>query len=237
MQLLEKSNIEEIEKIYITASGGALRDFSKEQMEKASIKEALNHPVWKMGKKVTIDSATMVNKGLELMEAYWLFPIEPHQLGVVVHPKVAVHAFADFKDGSGLSQLAVSDMIIPISSALSYPKKLPLKSRISNLQFNYFSGELDFLKPDFDKYPLLKLAFEILEKKDYSAMVAYAISDEIAVENFLEGKITIGQINSIVSKTVKHFSNIIHPETIEEISELLITIENYSKKLVKNEKI
>ncbi len=237
MQLLENSNINDIEKIYITASGGALRDFSKEEMEKASVKEALNHPVWKMGKKVTIDSATMVNKGLELMEAYWLFPMEPTQLGVVVHPSVAVHAFADFKDGSALSQLAVSDMIIPISSALAYPKKLPLKQRIPHLEFNYYSGEHHFLEPDFEKYPLLKLAFEILEKKDYSAMVAYAISDEVAVDNFLEGKITIGQIHKIVSKSVEHFSNIKHPKTIDEISDFLIEIETFSNKLVNDENL
>ncbi|MCK5807599.1 1-deoxy-D-xylulose-5-phosphate reductoisomerase [bacterium] len=205
MQLLHGVDKNDITKVILTASGGAFRDVSAEKMRKATYEEALKHPVWEMGAKVTVDSATMLNKGMELMEAWWLFDVEAAQLGALLHPEVAAHAMVHFKDGSATAQMAVSDMRIPIGAALSYPKMLPLTERLENLSYSAADTTLHFHKPDMNKYPLLNLALELLKESATAGMIAYAISDEVAVDAFSKGRINLGQLVDIVLEVTATF--------------------------------
>lgn len=228
LQLFDKINLKTVKKAWITASGGALYKMSKEEMLGADAEQALKHPVWDMGSKVTVDSATMVNKGLELIEAYWLFPVEPGQLGVIVHPEVAMHAVVEFVDGTAVGQFGASDMTIPIASAMAYPEMLKLTDKFPELATAFFGRSYNFYDADTDKYPMLGLAFELLGGMDYSGMVAYAIADEIAVESFLKGKIRISGIHDIVQKTVAKFRNMPKPSDIAAIDRLILEIEEYA---------
>lgn len=228
MQIIEKTPPSQIKKVYITASGGALRDMSIDEMLNSDAAKALNHPVWNMGAKVTVDSATMLNKGLELIEAFWLFNIDPEKLGVIVHPEVDVHAALILKDGSSISQIAPSSMIIPIATALSYPEMLAVTEKFPELEFCYSGKTMKFMDPDFNKYPLLKKAFDMLLAKDLSGMVAYAISDEVAVSKFLRGEILVKGIHEIVLRSVDRFSNLPSPKTIHDIDEFIDNIEKFA---------
>ena len=228
MQLLEKCERGNLSKVYITASGGALRDMSAAEMENADAAAALKHPVWSMGQKVTIDSATMLNKGLELFEAFWLFDLDPEKLDVLVHPSVNTHAALLFKDGSSVAQNAVGNMLVPIAAALSYPDMLPVVEKFPEMNFEYCGKNMTFQKPDLVKYPLLKTAFELLKNRDYSGMVAYAISDETAVSKFLKGEIRVKGIHSIVQASTERFSCQKAPQNIEEISEFIKEIEEFA---------
>ena len=228
MQIIERTDPGQIRKVYITASGGALRDMTIEQMLNSDAESALKHPVWNMGRKVTVDSATMLNKGLELIEAFWLFNIDPQKLGVIVHPEVDVHAAIILKDGSSISQIAPSSMIIPIATALSYPEMLPVTEKFPELEFCYSGKTMKFFDPDFHKYPLLKKAFDLLLVKDFSGMVAYAISDEVAVSKFLKGDIKIKGIHEIVLRSVERFSNISAPVSTDDIDKFIDDIERFA---------
>lgn len=230
MQLLEHSRRSDIAKVYITASGGALRDMSAAEMENADAAAALKHPVWSMGQKVTIDSATMLNKGLELFEAFWLFDLDPEKLDVLVHPEVNVHAALLFKDGSSLSQNAVGNMLVPIAAALAYPGMLPVTEKFPEMNFSYYDKTMTFHKPDLVKYPLLKTALELLKNRDYSGMTAYAISDETAVSKFLKGEIKVRGIHTIVQASTERFSGRKAPESVEEISDFIKEIEEFAAK-------
>lgn len=229
MQILARTPLDHIKKIYITASGGALRDMSIEEMLDADAGKALQHPVWNMGRKVTVDSATMLNKGLELIEAFWLFNIDPEKLGVLVHPEVDVHAAVIMKDGSAISQVAPSSMIIPIAAALSYPEMLPVTDKFPEMEFCYTGKKMNFTDPDLQKYPLLKKAFELLLAKDLSGMVAYAISDEVAVDRFLKGEIKIKGIHDIVLRSVEKFSGMAAPSTAVDIEKFIKDIEIFAE--------
>lgn len=229
MQILDRIPVSQIKKVCITASGGALRNMSISEMLEADAHKALQHPVWSMGRKVTVDSATMLNKGLELIEAFWLFNIDPGMLGVLVHPEVDVHAAVIMKDGSGISQFARSSMIIPIAAALSYPEMLPVTEKFPELEFSFSGKNMNFKDPDLIKYPLLKKAFDLLLAKDFSGMVAYAISDEVAVDRFLRGEIKIKGIHDIVQKSVERFSGVSAPSTLEEIDRFIRDIERFAK--------
>lgn len=232
MQLVENAKLERVDKLYITASGGALRSMEKEEAWQADAEKALDHPVWDMGQKVTVDSATMLNKGMELIEAYFLFPFEPDQLDAIVHPEVGVHAALGFVDGSMTAQMSVSDMALPIAGALAYPQMLPLKERMEGMDYTLSGKSLNFEKPDLEKYPLLALAFELLKKKDYSAMVAYAVADEVAVNAFLKGEIRIGELQKIVIDTVSDFRGMERPESVEGIEKLIEEIEKRAENIL-----
>ncbi|MDX9805672.1 MAG: hypothetical protein RBT87_07585 [bacterium] len=232
MQLLENCDRSRINKVYITASGGALRNMSKDEMLEADAQKALAHPVWNMGKKVTVDSATMLNKGLELFEAFWLFNIDPGKLGVLVHPSVDVHAAIMFQDGSAVSQNAVGNMLVPIAAAMSYPEMLPVVGKFPDMEFKFENREMKFSPPDLTKYPLLAKAFELLNKKDFSGMVAYAISDEIAVEKFLKNEITVKGIHEIVAKSVEKFAGRLAPSSINKIEEFIDEIEEFAREVL-----
>ncbi len=195
-------------RIILTASGGPFLDYSQEQMEKITIAQALAHPSWKMGKKVTIDSATLMNKGLEVIEAHWLFGVSIEDVKVLVHPQSIVHSMVEFIDGSVKAQLSYPDMRLPIQYALSYPRRLP-NPTLPRLDWSDFSN-LEFRQPDIAKFPCLRLAIEAGKKGGtYPAVLCAA--DEVAVALFLKEKIRFMDIPVIVEKALEKHNSVSHP--------------------------
>ena len=182
-----------IEKIILTASGGPFRGFSREQLSKVSIKEALNHPNWTMGDKITIDSASMMNKGLEVIEAKWLFDLKPEQIEVIFHPESIVHSLVQFEDGSMKAQLGLPDMKLPIQFALSYPQRF--KTNWPRFSFSDFKS-LNFEEVDLNTFDNLKLAYEVLEKGGNMGAAVNA-ANEVSVAAFLNGEIDFLDISKI----------------------------------------
>jgi 1-deoxy-D-xylulose-5-phosphate reductoisomerase len=197
-QVLAGAEPESIERIVLTASGGPFRTWSLEQLEHATPQQALKHPNWSMGRKITIDSATLMNKGLELIEAYHLFAVEPARLEVVVHPQSIVHALVGFRDGSMLAQLASPDMRTPIAAGLSWPVRMetPTK-RIDLVEL----GSLSFERPDETRFRALGLAREAMVRGGMAPGVLNA-ANEVAVEAFLDGRIGFLEIARLVSETL-----------------------------------
>jgi len=183
-----------LKKIFLTASGGPFLRTPIKELAKKSLAEALQHPRWKMGRKVTIDSATLMNKGLELIEAKWLFDLKPSQLQVMIHPQSIVHALVEFKDGSILAQLSQTDMRIPIQYALSFPERL--ESPLPSLDLTQVKS-LEFYEVEEKRYPLFSLARKILNLEPSYSVVLNA-ANEVAVNAFLEEKISFGEIYSVV---------------------------------------
>lgn len=205
----------EISRIILTASGGPFYQFSQSALATITVSEALNHPTWQMGKKVTIDSATLMNKGLETIEAHWLFNVPFDKIEIVVHPKSIVHSMVEFIDGSIKAQLSLPDMRIPIQFALSYPHRLP-GSYVPKLNFDSTS-QLTFEKVDYSRFPCLKLAIEAGRKGGtYPAVLCAA--DEVAVDLFLEERIGFTDISEIIERTLELHHNITDP-SLEEILE------------------
>ena len=189
----------EVHRVILTASGGPFRTASMEQIESATLEDALNHPTWKMGGKITIDSATMFNKALELIEACWLFDLPPEQIEIVVHPESVVHSMVEFVDGSVIAQLSPPDMRTPIQYALTYPERLSGNSRKLDLTRAF---ALRFEPPDFDRFPALKIAYDVARKGGTAGVVLNA-ANEAAVEAFTSHKIRFGEISRLVGITVK----------------------------------
>jgi 1-deoxy-D-xylulose-5-phosphate reductoisomerase len=189
-QALAGQRREDVERLILTASGGPFRTWSAEQIAEATIEQALNHPNWDMGPKITIDSATLMNKGLEVIEARWLFDTPSDQVDVVVHPQSIVHSMVEFRDGSVLAQLGLPDMRVPIAVALAHPERLTLDLPRLDLAS---LGRLDFETPDRKRFPCLDLAFEAL-RADESAPAVVNAANEIAVAAFLEGRIRFPEI-------------------------------------------
>jgi 1-deoxy-D-xylulose-5-phosphate reductoisomerase len=196
-----------IEKIILTASGGPFRGKDRAFLEKVSIKDALNHPNWAMGKKITIDSASMMNKGLEVIEAHWLFGVNPKQIEVVVHPQSIVHSMVQFSDGSIKAQMGLPDMKLPIQFAMSYPKRL--KNNFPRLNFTDYP-QLTFEAPDMHNFRNLALAYEALKKGGNMPCILNA-ANEVAVETFLEGKINFLQISELIERSMQTVDFIAHP--------------------------
>jgi len=197
-QALEAGRRQDVGRIILTASGGPFRDWEKEDLLSVTPEQALAHPNWDMGPKISIDSATLMNKGLEVIEARWLFDVGLDQIGVVVHPQSIVHSLVEYIDGSVVAQLGVPDMRIPIAYALSYPERLGLGlSRLSLSQ----CGDLSFDKPDYDRFPALRLAFAALEHGGVQPAVLNA-ANEVAVEGFLAGRIDFVDIAVVVAATL-----------------------------------
>ena len=186
----------DIEKIHLTASGGPFRTWKKEDIAKATKDQALKHPNWSMGSKITIDSATMMNKGLEIIEAKWLFGTPGNKINVVVHPESIIHSMIEYADGSVIAQMGHPDMREAIQFAFSYPERLPLDNR--KLDFAQL-GSLTFQAPDFDKFPALTLAYEALEKGGNMTCVMNA-ANEAAVAAFLQGHISFYQITDVIQE-------------------------------------
>lgn len=202
------------EKIILTASGGPFLSKTKDQIAKATVNEALNHPKWNMGKKVTIDSATMMNKGLEMIEAHWLFNLHPSKIEVLVHPQSIIHSMVQFFDGSVTAQMSTPDMRLPIQYALTYPDRLNLNTE--RIDFAALS-QLQFYNPDFSRFPCLKLAYEAIEKGG-NCPCAMNAANEAAVESFLKEKIGFSQIPIIIERVMGN-THFIKEPTLSQIYE------------------
>ncbi len=213
LQCIMGEDKESIQKVILTASGGPFLNSSLGEIENTSIESALNHPNWKMGKKITIDSATMMNKGLEVIEARWLYDLNVKQIEVVIHPQSIVHSFVEFTDGSVKAQLGVPDMKIPIQFALTYPNRVV--SDYPRIDFRQL-GKLEFSEPDLEKFKCLKIAYDALENaKSYPAVMNS--SNEAAVNLFLEGKIRFTQIPEIIEEQLQNHI----PEEIESAEQII----------------
>lgn len=208
----EREHGNEIQKILLTASGGPFRGKKQKDLEKVRVEDALKHPNWSMGKKITIDSATMVNKGLEVMEAKWLFDVKPEQIQVVVHPQSIIHSMVEYKDGAVLAQLGTPDMRLPIQYALYYPERRNLSGK--RLDF-YQLSELTFEKPDMETFPGLKLAYQAMERGG-NLPTAYNAANEKAVALFLERKISFPEIPELISTCMEQ-CNFAENPSVEEI--------------------
>ena len=187
-----------VRRLHLTASGGALRDWPKERMATATVRDVLAHPTWRMGGKITVDCATMVNKGLEVIEARWLFDMPPEKISVVVHPQSVIHSMIEFEDGAVLAQLGRPDMRGPIGYAMGYPERLPYGAE--PLDFAALS-KLTFAAPDMERFPGLALARAALEEGG-SAPVILNGANEAAVAAFLEERIPFGRIAEIIAETM-----------------------------------
>jgi 1-deoxy-D-xylulose-5-phosphate reductoisomerase len=194
----QNSNTSMVKKVILTASGGPFRDHNLESLKKVTVEEALNHPNWKMGKKISIDSATMMNKGLEVIEASHLFKLNLDKIEVVMHPQSIIHSFVEFIDGSSLSQLGNPDMRVPIAYALGYPDRIT--SGVDGLSLDKLPN-LEFFKPDLKKFRCLDLSFQCLAMGAAHCINLNA-SNEIAVEAFLLGRISFMQIPELIEKTL-----------------------------------
>ena len=204
-QCLESDN--PLEKVILTASGGPFRTFSMEQLRHVTKEQALKHPNWDMGAKITIDSATMMNKGFEVIEAKWLFGVRPEQIEVVVHPQSVIHSMVQFEDGAVKAQLGVPDMRLPIQYAFSYPKRIA--SSFDRLDFTKMTT-LTFEQPDTEKFRCLALAYEALNQGGNMACIVNA-ANEIAVSAFLKEKISFIEISKLIEQTMNKVSFIKNP--------------------------
>jgi len=202
-QCLRAGRRNEATRLILTASGGPFRNTSKEAMRSVTPEQALNHPTWKMGNRITIDSATLMNKGFEVIEACWLFDFEPKDVQVVVHPQSTVHAMVEYNDGSVIAQVCATDMRMPIQYALTWPERS--HAPVPKIDWSQ-SRNWDFSAPDFDRFPLLKLAYQCQEAGG-SATCTLNAADEIAVESFLEGRIAFPQIAETVEETLNRIPN------------------------------
>ena len=195
-QCLEGHNRAEVGRVLLTASGGPFR--TMKDLAKVTVEEALNHPTWRMGAKITVDSATLMNKGLEVIEARWLFDLEPEQVQVVVHPQSIVHSMVEYVDGSVIAQLGVADMGIPILYALTYPRRLPCPAERLDLTR---IGPLTFEEPDVERFPCLDLARRALREGGCAPVILNA-ANEIAVAAFLAGRIRFTQIPELIAEAL-----------------------------------
>jgi 1-deoxy-D-xylulose-5-phosphate reductoisomerase len=217
-QCLVGEKKEHVEKLIITASGGPFFNTDKEKFSSVTVKEALNHPNWNMGNKITIDSATMMNKGLEVIEARWLFGFKTESIDVLIHPQSIIHSMVQFVDGSIKAQLGYPDMCLPIQYALTYPDRLKNDmDRTDMLKLN----QLTFYKPDYEKYTCLELAFQVLADGGTAPCILNA-ANEIAVSKFLMEEIKFSDIPILVEKALNKFENHSTPdiETIFECDRL-----------------
>ncbi len=195
-QLLEHVKKEDVKSVTLTASGGALKQVPIDEFPNVTPKMVLNHPVWRMGNRITVDSSTMFNKGLEVMEASFLFDFNEEKIDVLVHPQGKVHAMITLKDGTSMLHFSESDMRIPIAYALNYPRRVGLFNELIP------NEKLEFHKPDFRRYPALKLAYQVLKAGD-GYRVVYNAADEVAVQAFLNGRLKFTQIYETVYKVLQ----------------------------------
>jgi 1-deoxy-D-xylulose-5-phosphate reductoisomerase len=203
-----------VRRLWLTASGGPFRTTPKEEFANITVERALKHPSWVMGRKITIDSATLFNKGLEMIEARWLFDVEIGRVSVVVHPQSVIHSMVEFVDGSMVAQLSTPDMCLPIQYALTYPDRAPSERVQTNLA-KY--GSLTFEEPDLERFPAVALAREAGEAGGTMPAVLNA-ANEVAVEAFVNGRISFPQITETVRQTMGRHKTVVHP-ALEQILE------------------
>lgn len=223
-QCLQGNNFDEVANLILTASGGPFRGKTKDQLSKVTVKEALNHPNWSMGKKLTIDSATLMNKGLEVIEAHFLFNLPYENIKVVVHPQSIVHSMVEYRDGSVMAQLATADMRLPIQYALNYPKRK--EAVIDKLDF-YSVGNLSFEKPDTDTFRPLKLAYEAGRIGGTMPAILNCANEE-AVSLFLANKINFLDIGNILEECMNKFTSQ-STYTLDDLLDLEIKVKKYVK--------
>jgi 1-deoxy-D-xylulose-5-phosphate reductoisomerase len=210
-QCMRGGTLNEVDRVWLTASGGPFLHTPANEFATISVKQALNHPTWKMGRRITIDSATLMNKGFEVIEACRLFNLPSSRVDVVVHPQSTIHSMVEFRDGSILAQLSVTDMRLPILYALTYPDRVEsdLKFSVRDLR------KLDFFPPDMGKFPCLRLAYEAAEAGG-TRTIALNAGDEVAVAAFLDGEISFPGIAQVIEETL-HETAVAHPESIIEV--------------------
>jgi 1-deoxy-D-xylulose-5-phosphate reductoisomerase len=213
-QCLQGHRRDDVRRVILTASGGPFRDFSYEEMGRVSPEQALKHPNWNMGPKITVDSATLMNKGLELIEARWLFGLDIHQIHILIHPQSVIHSMVEYKDGSILAQMGIPDMITPISYALSYPRHVDTMLPALDLER---VGTLRFMKPDTGKFRCLELALQAAGIGESMPAVLNG-ANEVAVELFLRGRIGFLEIPSLIEKTMKAHTPFVI-DSIEKVME------------------
>ena len=216
-----------LKRIVLTASGGPFLNKSLKELESVSVEDALNHPNWSMGKKVTVDSATMMNKGLEVIEAHYLFNIDIKSIEVLIHPQSIIHSLVEFIDGSYLTQLGIPDMKIPISYALGFPSRI----NSGSCSLDLVKKDLSFYYPDFEKFPSLSLAYDAL-KKGHNYCVALNASNEVTVDAFLRNKINFVDIYKNNSEIINKV-NKVELNNISEIIEYDFEIKELSKEILK----
>lgn len=224
LQALRAGYPDELKKIIITASGGPFYNLPTEKLSEVTRKEALNHPTWKMGQKITIDSATLMNKALEVIEAKWLFNLNSSQIEVIIHPESIVHSLVEFCDGSVIAQMGLPDMKVPIQYALTYPYRE--NGNVESLNLAKL-GSLNFRKPDMDKFPALRLGYEVVEKGGTMGATLNA-ANEIAVQAFLERKIKFTDITKLVEHVMKKHNFIKDPDFDD-----IMHADNYARKETK----
>ncbi len=214
-QCLRAGNRKDVTRLILTASGGPFRNTPAESLAFVTPEQALRHPTWKMGNRITIDSATLMNKGFEVIEACWLFDLKPSEVEVVVHPQSSVHAMVEYTDGSVIAQISATDMRMPIQYALTYPERS--EAPVPRLDWRQ-ARNWEFHPPDFAKFPLLRLAYTAFETRG-SATCTLNAADEVAVEAFLEGKIGFPAIAEVVEETLNHVQ-VRRPGSIDDILEI-----------------
>lgn len=225
LQCLAGEDIANVSRLILTASGGPFLNTPVAELEHVTVEEALKHPNWKMGNKITIDSATLMNKGLEVIEAHWLFDLPPEKIDVVIHPQSIIHSMVEFADGSVKAQLGVPDMKIPIQYALTYPERRP--STYDRLDFSQLR-EMTFLKPDRNKFQCLDLAYRSLEMGGTAPAVLNA-ANEVAVESFLNRKIRFVDIPRVIARALDEHRSILDPD-LEEV----IEADRWTRELVRS---
>ncbi|WP_440118858.1 1-deoxy-D-xylulose-5-phosphate reductoisomerase [Paenibacillus sp. QZ-Y1] len=199
--------------ITLTASGGSFRDLTREELKEVTVEHALKHPNWSMGSKITIDSATMVNKGLEVIEAHWLFGLQYDQINVLLHPESIIHSYVEFNDTSIIAQLGNPDMRVPIQYALTYPDRLPSPAKRLSL---VKAGKLQFREMDMERFPCLRMAYEC-GRMGGTATTAYNAANEVAVARFLRKEISFLKIEDIIASVLEAHRNVEEPD-LDEIS-------------------
>lgn len=224
-QSLGSCDNSKVSKIILTASGGPFRTKTMKELEKVTVQDALKHPNWSMGRKITVDSATLMNKGLEVIEARWLFDIMPEAIEVCVHPQSIIHSAVEFIDGAVIAQLGLPDMKVPIQYALTYPDRLPIPGEKLNLTS---IGNLTFHKPDIEKFKCLGLAFRALSMGDSACVVLNGANEE-AVRLFLDGKIRFLDIGNYIEETL-NMHEVMENMNINDV----ITLDSWSRVTLNN---
>jgi 1-deoxy-D-xylulose-5-phosphate reductoisomerase len=206
-QCLKNEDKDKIRNIYLTASGGPFRKIGKKDLKNISVHDALKHPKWKMGPKISVDSANLMNKGLEVLETMYLFDIEPQRIKILIHPQSIIHSMVEFEDGVILAQLSITDMRIPIQYALTYPQRLA--NKLASVDFCELS-RLDFQEPDFRRFPCLGLAYQVAGEQGTLPVVLNA-ANEVSVDEFLKNRLGFVSIPKVIERVLDKHRNIIEP--------------------------
>jgi len=228
-QIMKTSGQDDLKRLFITASGGPFRNYKKAKLKVVKPQDALNHPTWKMGAKITLDSATLMNKGLEVIEARWLFDIDPARIEVLIHPESIIHGIIEYIDNSFIAYLAYPDMRIPISYALNGEKRRPLPFGILNTDEML---KLTFYPPDTDRFPSLKIALDALATGD-SSVIAMNAANEVAARAFIDGKIKFTEIPVLIEKTLEQHYGSVMIEDLEMILEIHRWAEQFTEEKIR----